>query len=55
MKRDLSTPTLSLAERIQAANEAMRAYREAKRRGVPIPQLLQLLAAWRKTLERIGE
>jgi len=57
MKHDPSTPTptIPLAERIRATNEAMCAYREAKRRGAPIPQLLRLLEAWRKALEQLRD
>lgn len=59
MKHDPSTPTptptIPLAERIRATNEAMCAYREAKRCGAPIPQLLRLLEAWRKALEQLRD
>ena len=53
MKRQSSTFTPTLAERVQAANKAMRAYRNAKRRGAPTSHFLRLLESWREALERM--
>lgn len=53
MGRNQFQKPLTLAQRIRAAAEAARAFREARRRGAPISECIRLLDEWREAVRRM--